>query len=103
DRPPYEVIYDHLSGTLELRSHKGQVLEHWERGVGASAAPLIRLPVDRPVVVVIRNANALLYDYAVSSAGVTRKDVRARRGAGPRRSIRCWRRCNSRSNAPRPA
>ena len=56
DRPPYEVIYDHLSGTLELRSHKGQVLEHWERGVGASAAPLIRLPVDRPAVVVIRNA-----------------------------------------------
>ncbi|OLC04151.1 MAG: hypothetical protein AUH78_13790 [Gemmatimonadetes bacterium 13_1_40CM_4_69_8] len=84
DRPPYEVIYDHLSGTLELRSHKGQVLEHWERGVGASAAPLIRLPVDRPVVVVIRHANALLYDYAVSSAVVTRKDVRACRDAGKR-------------------
>src|SRR3989442_9940773 len=84
DRPPYEVIYDHLSGTLDLRSHKGQVLEHWERGVGASAAPLIRLPVDRPVVVVIRHANALLYNYDVSSAVVTRKDVRACRDAGKR-------------------
>lgn len=80
NRPPYEVVYDHLSGSLEVRNHNGRVQERWDRET--SSAPLIRLPADRPVVIVIDNANALLYAYEVSAEVLTRKDVRACRDVG---------------------
>src|SRR6267378_276617 len=83
DRPPYQLVYDHLTGTLELRDHKGRPLERWDRKTTASAA-LVGVPIERPITVIVENANSLLYDYDVTVAPVARTGVQTCRNVGAR-------------------
>ncbi len=74
-RAPYTVRYDHLTGAVELRDPRERLLESWARW-DAGSPLLLRIPADRPVRVVVTNANSLLYDYAVSADVVARRELR---------------------------
>ncbi|MEL6615679.1 MAG: hypothetical protein AAFQ43_08075, partial [Bacteroidota bacterium] len=63
-KAPWRVVYDHLSRSTTLFDARGEVQEVWERLDGA---PYAEVPTDRPVVVEVQNANALVYDYPVSA------------------------------------
>lgn len=63
-KAPWRVVYDHLSRSTTLFDARGEVREVWERLDGA---PYAEVPTDRPVVVEVQNANALVYDYPVSA------------------------------------
>ena len=66
DLAPYQLVLDHITGVVELRSNQGRLLETWERGT-ETVAPV---PPDRPLMVVVKNANTLLYTYVVSADNV---------------------------------
>lgn len=83
DKAPFELRYDHLDGRLTLVNHKGSSVETWETGGRSTgSAPLIPLPPDRPVVVVVQNANPLLYSYDVDAAVVAPRNLRPCRDIG---------------------
>lgn len=65
DRAPYELLYDHLSGVIELKDAKGNHIEQWNRR--DATPPLASIPPGRPVSIVIQNANALFYTYDVNA------------------------------------
>lgn len=76
DQAAYTLAFDHTSGVIELRNHRGVVQERWEtRGVARPTAPLAQIPPDRPLVVVIENANSLLYEYDVSVDVIGQKQI----------------------------
>lgn len=62
---PYRVVYDHIRDTLKLVDNRGNVLERWHRFRPNSPAALVGVPPDRPIEVVVENANPLLYRYSV--------------------------------------
>lgn len=64
-KAPLRLVYDHVEQTVSLLSPGGDVEEVWEWGEGA---PFARVPTDRPVVVEVRNANALLYSYKTTAS-----------------------------------
>ncbi len=76
DQAAYTLAFDHTSGVIELRNHRGAVQERWEtRGVARATAPLAQIPPDRPLLVVIENANSLLYEYNVSVDVIGQKQI----------------------------
>ena len=83
DRPPDTLLYDHLNGRLERRDrrgHRGQTLERWD----GATLQLLRVPPDRPLVIVVKNANSLLYEYEVSVDVATKRDLESCRVVGAR-------------------
>lgn len=78
ERAGYTIAYDHTTGNLELRNHKGDPVKQWEtRGIARASAPLAAVPADRPLVVRFDNANSLLYDYDVTVEVVGQKRIRS--------------------------
>ena len=74
-KAPYRVLFDPLARTIELQDQSGNVKERWDQF--SSVAPLANIPADRPVSVVITNANPLLYDYSVRSEVLRQEDVKS--------------------------
>lgn len=64
-KAPVRLVYDHVEQTVSLVSPGGDTDEVWEWG---EEAPFARVPTDRPVVVEVRNANALLYTYETTAS-----------------------------------
>jgi hypothetical protein len=64
-KAPVRLVYDHVEQTVSLLSPDGSVDEVWAWG---EDAPFARVPTDRPVVVEVQNANALLYGYEVTAS-----------------------------------
>lgn len=62
---PYQIVYDHIRDTLKLVDNRGKVLERWHRFRPSAPATLVGVPPDRPIEVVVENANPLLYRYSV--------------------------------------
>jgi hypothetical protein len=82
-KAPYRLVIDHISGDILLEGTRGGEIERWQRWqAGAESAPLAEIPPDRPVQVVIRNANSLLYNYSVDAAVVAQRNVRTCRELG---------------------
>lgn len=81
DQAPYTLVYDHVTGAFTLRNPSGRVVEGWSgRADGQRlAAPI---PPDRPVEVVIQNANTLLYEYSIEAEPVGDRVVRGCRDIG---------------------
>ena len=81
---PYSLVYDHAGGTVTLvrpdGDTVGDTLDVWRGPAGA--APLLEVAPDRPVEVVVRNANALLYHYDVDIESVGQKRIRMCRDVG---------------------
>lgn len=76
-RAPYRIIYDHITGEIILESPRGAEQDRWQRWqAGAETAPLAEVPPDRPVQVVVRNANPLLYTYGVDAPVVASRNAR---------------------------
>ena len=73
DRAPYRLVFDHLTGAVALRSNKDHLLETWDR----TATPIVPVPPNRPLVVVINNANTLLYQYSVEAEVVRTSRIRS--------------------------
>ncbi len=73
-RAPYRLIYDHIDGSITLESSSGRVKERWDRHTATS--PLAEIPPKRPVAVIIRNANPLLYDYLVDAEVVRVEELK---------------------------
>ena len=63
--PAYRIVYDHIRDTLRLVDNRGNVLERWHRFRPNAPVTLVGVPPDRPVEVVVENANPLLYRYSV--------------------------------------
>lgn len=62
---PYRIVYDHIRDTLKLVDNRGNELERWHRFRPNAPATLVGVPPDRPIEVVVENANPLLYRYSV--------------------------------------
>jgi hypothetical protein len=78
DRAAYVLAYDHTTGNVTLRDHKGAVQEQWvTRGATHLSAPLAPVPPDRPLIVAVENANSLQYDYSVAVDVVGSKKLRS--------------------------
>jgi hypothetical protein len=77
DRAAYILVYDHVTGMVELRNNKQSVLDSWDSRLARTSAPLAGIPPDRPLAVVIENANSLLYEYSVSIDAVGTKKLRS--------------------------
>lgn len=77
DRAAYVLVYDHVTGMVELRNNKQRVLERWDTRLARTSAPLAGIPSDRPLAVVIEHANSLLYEYSVSIDAVGTKKLRS--------------------------
>lgn len=74
-KAPYRVLFDPVARTIELQNQGGKVLERWDQF--SSVAPLANIPTDRPVSVVITNANPLLYDYSVRAEVLRQEQVKS--------------------------
>ncbi|MDH5234478.1 MAG: hypothetical protein OEW77_05915 [Gemmatimonadota bacterium] len=81
-KAPYRVVVDQLTGSVVLENQAGKVLERWAQF--STAAPVADIPVDRPVSVVITNANPLLYTYGVKAELVRQESVKSCRDIGSR-------------------
>ncbi len=79
DKTPYRVILDHISGDIEVQDHMGRLQEQWiARDMSQSGlAPLVSVPPDRPVMIVVKNANTLLYDYNVEATQARESRIQA--------------------------
>lgn len=62
---PYRILYDHIEDTLKLVDNRGNVLERWHRYKRNPQVVLVGVPPDRPIEVLVENANPLLYRYSV--------------------------------------
>lgn len=62
---PYRILYDHIQDTLKLVDNRGNVLERWHRYKRNPQVLLVGVPPDRPIEVIVENANPLLYRYSV--------------------------------------
>ncbi len=83
EKAAYHLVYDHVSGNAELRNNRNRVIERWQtRGVARAAAPLLPVPPDRPLIVIVDNANSLLYDYDVNVDLVGQKELRSCKNIG---------------------
>ncbi len=81
-KAPYRVVVDQVAGTIQLQNQRGSVVERWDRLSGVT--PLANVPSDRPVNVVIVNANPLLYDYGVRAEVIRQEAVTSCRSVGSR-------------------
>ena len=63
-KAPVRLVYDHVTRGFELYDAAGVKQEAWTGGDGPALA---EVPTDRPVILEVRNANALLYDYRLSA------------------------------------
>jgi hypothetical protein len=84
-RAPYRILLDQLTGSIEVRNPRGQLLEGWtaaERTGGTAA--MARIPAGAPLVVEVVNANPLLYRYDLQTAVVARKSLPMCRNLGSR-------------------
>jgi hypothetical protein len=81
-KAPYAVVYDPIAGTIELENEGGKVVGRWEQY--SSAAPLADIPADRPVNIIVRNANPLLYDYTVEAEVVRQEEIKSCTNVGGR-------------------
>ena len=83
EKAAYQLVYDHVSGSAELRNNRNQVIEQWQtRGVARAAAPLLPVPPDRPLIVIVDNANSLLYEYDVKVDFVGQKKLASCKNIG---------------------
>lgn len=65
DRAPIRLVYDHVTQQTSLLDSRGETEQVWER---ADGVPYAQVPTDRPVVVEVRNANALVYTYEMAAS-----------------------------------
>ena len=63
-RAPVRLVYDHVDGSVTLLDARGSVRETWAASDGV---PFADVPTDRPVVVEVRNANALVCSYDIEA------------------------------------
>ena len=63
-KAPFRLVYDHVTASTTLLDARGEAVEVWEK---ADGPPFAEVPTDRPVVVEVRNANALVYAYPVTA------------------------------------
>ena len=70
---PYRLIYDHLAPRLEFRNASGNTVVRGEERQELH----LTMPAGRPVVVELRNANALLYRYEVKVEVAQERDLHA--------------------------
>jgi hypothetical protein len=74
-KAPYSLVVNHVDGSMSLYGTRGQLLEEWGRF--SDSSPLADIPADRPINIVIEDANPLLYDYAVDALVIGREDLKA--------------------------
>lgn len=80
EEAPYRLVYDHVTATFRLLRPNGSQVAGWEASGQRALAPV---PPDRPLEVVIENANTLLYTYEVTAEPVQGgRQVRACRDVG---------------------
>ena len=63
-KAPVRLVYAHVTRGFTLFAASGEPAETWDRADGPALA---EVPNDRPVVLEVRNANALLYEYGLSA------------------------------------
>lgn len=81
-RAPYRLVFDHVTGRFSLENQRGEPVSWESRGWGQGQGALAPVPADRPLEVVIINANSLLYEYQVEAAPVGDQRVRICRDLG---------------------
>ncbi len=76
ENAPYRLHYNHLTGGVRLVGPQGRVVEQWETRYLGKGGIVVPVPPDRPVVVIVDDANPLLYRYEVGVLPVARRGVR---------------------------
>jgi hypothetical protein len=79
-KTPYRIVLDQISGGAVVYNQRGTVIDRWNRDDGT--APLANIPFNRPVSLVVFNANPLLYDYSVQAAVIGQEEVKTCANAG---------------------
>ena len=70
-KAPVRLVYDHVTRAFTLYNASGDATDTWARGDGPALA---EVPTDRPVVLEVQNANALVYDYDLSATVAQRRE-----------------------------
>jgi hypothetical protein len=74
-RAPVQIVVDQLTGMIEVRSPEGTLTQSWDPSARTGRSPLAQVPARRPVDVVIKNANPLLYRYDVQTSVVVKRPL----------------------------
>jgi hypothetical protein len=75
----YRLEFDHVTGRLALYTHRGQLIAQNET---LGIIEPVRIPPDRPLELVVVNANSLLYQYSATSRALAGRRVRACQDVG---------------------
>lgn len=67
EEEPYRLVYDHVTAAFRLLKPNGDQVAGWEAHGQRALAPV---PPDRPLEVVVENANTLLYTYEITAQPV---------------------------------
>ena len=75
---PYRLTYDHVTARFTLHDDDGDVVRNWQDvPTNRMQSTPVPVPPNRPLELVVINANSLVYDYSFATAPVSTRRVRA--------------------------